>query len=167
MQLGLVGLGRMGGNMRERIRGAGHEVVGYDRNQDIADVANLTELVEKLQTPRVVWTMVPAGKITESTIDELADLLSEGDLIIDGGNSKFTDDKPRAERLAAKGVGEHDASSRIASQLEPEKRLAKADIVIDNSGSLEELARQVDEVWEELQRRLQRRTGSTASGRHS
>ncbi len=109
MQLGLVGLGRMGGNMRERIRGAGHEVVGYDRNQDIADVANLTELVEKLQTPRVVWTMVPAGKITESTIDELADLLSEGDLVIDGGNSKFTDDKPRAERLAAKGIGYMDA----------------------------------------------------------
>jgi dephospho-CoA kinase len=73
----------------------------------------------------------------------------------------------QVERLAAKGVGEHDASSRIAAQLEPEKRLARADIVIDNSGSLEELARRVDEVWEELQRRLQRRTGSTASGRHS
>ena len=109
MQLGLVGLGRMGGNMRERIRGAGHEVVGYDRNQDIADVASLTELVGKLTAPRVVWTMVPAGEITESTIDQLADLLSAGDLIIDGGNSKFTDDKPRAERLATKGIGYMDA----------------------------------------------------------
>jgi 6-phosphogluconate dehydrogenase len=105
MQLGLVGLGRMGGNMRERIRGAGHEVVGYDHHPDISDVASLAELVEKLAAPRVVWTMVPAGHITEGTIDQLSDLLSEGDLIIDGGNSKFTDDRPRAERLATKGIG--------------------------------------------------------------
>jgi len=105
MQLGLIGLGRMGGNMRERIRSAGHEVVGYDRNPDISDVASIAELVEKLAAPRVVWTMVPAGTITESTIDELGGLLSAGDVIIDGGNSKFTDDKPRADRLAPKGVG--------------------------------------------------------------
>ena len=105
MQLGLIGLGRMGGNMRERIRGAGHEVVGYDHHPDISDVSSLAEMVEKLAAPRVVWTMVPAGTITESTIDQLADLLSEGDLIIDGGNSKFTDDKPRADRLATKGIG--------------------------------------------------------------
>jgi 6-phosphogluconate dehydrogenase len=105
MQLGLIGLGRMGGNMRERIRSAGHEVVGFDHNPDITDVANLAELVEKLAAPRVIWTMVPAGKITESTIDELGELLSAGDIIIDGGNSKFTDDKPRAERLATKGIG--------------------------------------------------------------
>jgi 6-phosphogluconate dehydrogenase len=105
MQLGLIGLGRMGGNMRERIRSAGHDVVGYDRNPDISDVASIAELVEKLAAPRVVWAMVPAGQITESTIDELAGLLSAGDIIIDGGNSKFTDDKPRADRLAPKGVG--------------------------------------------------------------
>jgi len=105
MQLGLIGLGRMGGNMRERIRSAGHEVVGYDRNPDISDVASIAELVEKLAAPRVVWTMVPAGQITESTIDELGALLSAGDIIIDGGNSKFTDDKPRADRLAPQGVG--------------------------------------------------------------
>ena len=105
MQLGLVGLGRMGGNMRDRIRSAGHEVVGYDRNPDISDVASLAELVDKLTPPRVVWIMVPAGQITEVTIDQLGDLLSPGDLIIDGGNSKFTDDRPRAERLAPKGVG--------------------------------------------------------------
>jgi 6-phosphogluconate dehydrogenase len=105
MQLGLIGLGRMGGNMRERIRSAGHEVVGFDHNPNISDVSSLSELVGKLAAPRVVWTMVPAGEITESTIDQLADLLGEGDLIIDGGNSKFTDDRPRAERLATKGVG--------------------------------------------------------------
>jgi 6-phosphogluconate dehydrogenase len=105
MQLGLIGLGRMGGNMRDRIRAAGHEVVGFDHNPDISDVSSLAELVDKLAAPRVVWTMVPAGQITESTIDELAGLLSAGDLIIDGGNSKFTDDKPRADRLAAHNIG--------------------------------------------------------------
>jgi 6-phosphogluconate dehydrogenase len=104
MQLGLIGLGRMGGNMRDRLRAAGQEVVGYDHHKETTDVASLAELVEKLAAPRVVWTMVPAGQITESTIDELAELLSEGDIIIDGGNSKFTDDAPRAERLKAKGV---------------------------------------------------------------
>ncbi len=105
MQLGLIGLGRMGGNMRERLRAAGHEVVGFDHNPDISDAKDLADLVGKLEAPRVVWTMVPAGKITEDTINELAELLSEGDVIIDGGNSKFTDDRPRAERLATKGIG--------------------------------------------------------------
>ena len=105
MQLGLIGLGRMGGNMADRIRKAGHEVVGFDHHPDKRDVGSLGELVDKLVAPRVVWTMVPAGEITESTIDQLGDLLSAGDLIIDGGNSKFTDDRPRAERLAAKGIG--------------------------------------------------------------
>src|SRR3954467_4593463 len=105
MQLGLIGLGRMGGNMADRIRAAGHEVVGFDHHPDKRDVGSLAELVEKLAAPRVVWTMVPAGEITESTIDQLGELLSDGDLIIDGGNSKFTDDRPRAERLSTKGVG--------------------------------------------------------------
>ncbi|WP_305788487.1 phosphogluconate dehydrogenase (NAD(+)-dependent, decarboxylating) [Symbioplanes lichenis] len=105
MQLGLIGLGRMGGNMRERLRAAGHEVVGFDHNPDISDATSLADMVGKLAAPRVVWTMVPAGKITEDTINELADLLEAGDVIIDGGNSKFTDDKPRAERLATKGIG--------------------------------------------------------------
>ncbi|BCJ53236.1 6-phosphogluconate dehydrogenase Gnd [Actinoplanes sp. NBRC 14428] len=104
MQLGLIGLGRMGGNMRDRLRAAGQEVVGYDHHKETTDVASLAELVEKLAAPRVVWTMVPAGQITEKTIDELAELLSEGDIVIDGGNSKFTDDGPRAERLKAKGI---------------------------------------------------------------
>jgi 6-phosphogluconate dehydrogenase len=95
----------MGGNMRERIRSAGHEVVGYDHHPDISDVASLAEMVDKLTPPRVVWTMVPAGPITEGTIDQLSELLSAGDLVIDGGNSKFTDDPPRAQRLAPEGIG--------------------------------------------------------------
>ncbi|MEV4480113.1 phosphogluconate dehydrogenase (NAD(+)-dependent, decarboxylating) [Micromonospora coxensis] len=104
MQLGLVGLGRMGGNMRERLRAAGHEVVGFDRNAEVSDVAGLAELAGKLESPRAVWVMVPAG-VTDATIDELAGVLGEGDIIIDGGNSRFSDDAPRAERLAEQGIG--------------------------------------------------------------
>jgi 6-phosphogluconate dehydrogenase len=104
MQLGLVGLGKMGGNMRERLRAAGHEVVGFDRNPDVTDARSLPDFVDKLATPRSVWTMVPA-EVTDATIDELSGLLSEGDIIIDGGNSRFSDDAPRAERLAARGIG--------------------------------------------------------------
>ncbi|MFG1778845.1 phosphogluconate dehydrogenase (NAD(+)-dependent, decarboxylating) [Micromonospora sp. NPDC049051] len=108
MQLGLVGLGRMGGNMRERLRAAGHEVVGFDHNAELSDVATLAELAEKLESPRAVWVMVPAG-VTDATIDELADVLGEGDIIIDGGNSRFSDDAPRAERLNERGIGYLDA----------------------------------------------------------
>ncbi|MEU1604000.1 phosphogluconate dehydrogenase (NAD(+)-dependent, decarboxylating) [Micromonospora matsumotoense] len=104
MQLGLVGLGRMGGNMRERLRAAGQEVVGYDRNADRSDVASLAELADKLESPRAVWVMVPAA-VTDATIDALAEVLGEGDIIIDGGNSRFSDDAPRAERLAERGIG--------------------------------------------------------------
>ncbi|MFF4487412.1 phosphogluconate dehydrogenase (NAD(+)-dependent, decarboxylating) [Streptomyces sp. NPDC001544] len=105
MELGLVGLGKMGGNMRERIRRAGHTVVGYDRNADLADVHSLEELVGKLSGPRVVWVMVPAGAPTQSTIDRLAELLEPGDVVVDGGNSRWTDDERHAEELAAKGIG--------------------------------------------------------------
>jgi 6-phosphogluconate dehydrogenase len=104
MQLGIIGLGRMGGNMRERLRRAGHDVVGFDRNPDVSDAADLADFVSKLAAPRVVWAMVPVA-VTEQTIDDVAALLTEGDLIIDGGNSKFTDDAPRAERLAKRGIG--------------------------------------------------------------
>jgi 6-phosphogluconate dehydrogenase len=105
MHLGLIGLGKMGGNMRERIRGAGHTVVGYDRAPRLSDVKSLKALVAKLPAPRVVWVMVPAGAATDETITELAGLLSEGDLVVDGGNTKFTDDVTHAKELAAKGIG--------------------------------------------------------------
>ncbi|WP_281259412.1 phosphogluconate dehydrogenase (NAD(+)-dependent, decarboxylating) [Prauserella shujinwangii] len=109
VQLGLVGLGRMGFNMRERLRAAGHEVVGYDQNPEVSDVGSVRELVSALAAPRMIWVMVPAGEPTRQTIAELADLLTDGDLVIDGGNSKFTDDKRHAELLAAKGIGFLDA----------------------------------------------------------
>ncbi|WP_268958546.1 phosphogluconate dehydrogenase (NAD(+)-dependent, decarboxylating) [Salinispora arenicola] len=104
MQLGLVGLGRMGGNMRERLRAAGHEVIGYDNRPELSDVANLGELAEKLDVPRAVWVMVPVG-VTDDTIAKVADVLGTGDIIIDGGNSRFSDDAPRAERLDERGIG--------------------------------------------------------------
>src|SRR6476620_1239790 len=105
MELGLVGLGKMGGNMRTRLREAGHTVVGYDRNADVADVASLEEMVSQLPSPRVVWVMVPAGDPTRETIAALGDLLGEGDLVVDGGNSRWTDDQANAELLSGKGVG--------------------------------------------------------------
>ncbi|MFJ9707853.1 phosphogluconate dehydrogenase (NAD(+)-dependent, decarboxylating) [Streptomyces sp. NPDC101234] len=109
MQIGLIGLGKMGGNMRERIRRAGHTVIGYDRNPDVSDVKSLEELVEQLDGPRVVWVMVPAGHATQSVVDELKDLLSEGDTVVDGGNSRWTDDEKHAAELAIKGIGFVDA----------------------------------------------------------
>ncbi|GAB3117280.1 decarboxylating 6-phosphogluconate dehydrogenase [Janibacter alkaliphilus] len=105
MQLGLIGLGKMGGNMRERIRRAGHEVIGYDRDPEVSDVASVQEMIDGLQAPRTVWVMVPAGEITRSVIADLADRLDEGDLVIDGGNSRFTDDFEHAEVLGEQGVG--------------------------------------------------------------
>lgn len=105
MQLGLVGLGRMGFNMRERLQAASHDVVGYDRNQEISDVASIADMVQKLHAPRVVWSMVPHGEPTRRTMAELAGLLSEGDLVVEGGNSKFTDDQQNASMLAEHGIG--------------------------------------------------------------
>jgi 6-phosphogluconate dehydrogenase len=105
MDIGLVGLGKMGGNMRTRLRDAGHTVIGYDRNPDLADADSLAAMVEQLPSPKVVWVMVPAGDPTRSTIQELGDLLAEGDLVVDGGNSKWTDDQLNAEMLAQKGIG--------------------------------------------------------------
>ena len=104
MQLGLIGLGRMGGNMRERLRRAGHEVIGYDPNPDVTDVPGLGQLVERLAAPRLVWIMVPV-QFTEPTIDQLKELLSAGDVVIDGGNSRFSDDPPRAQKFGERGIG--------------------------------------------------------------
>ncbi|WP_281257494.1 phosphogluconate dehydrogenase (NAD(+)-dependent, decarboxylating) [Actinophytocola xinjiangensis] len=105
VQLGLVGLGKMGFNMRERIRAAGHDVVGFDRDPDVTDAASLAEMVERLAAPRLVWIMVPAGDPTRRTVAELGELLSAGDLVIDGGNSRFTDDTHNAELLAGRKIG--------------------------------------------------------------
>jgi len=116
MQLGMIGLGRMGGNMVLRLLRAGHDCVAYDRDQDRtqkfdaaeskrADKAGaLADLVKKLKPPRAVWVMLPAGAITENTIKEVAALLEKGDTIIDGGNSMFKDDVRRAVELKPKGV---------------------------------------------------------------
>lgn len=109
MQLGLVGLGKMGFNMRERLREGGHEVIGFDPRPEVSDVPTLAALAESLQSPRVVWVMVPSGPITKETITSLAEVLSEGDLVIDGGNSRYTEDKPHAELLSQKGIAFIDA----------------------------------------------------------
>ncbi|WP_399892214.1 phosphogluconate dehydrogenase (NAD(+)-dependent, decarboxylating) [Streptomyces sp. BBFR51] len=109
MQIGLVGLGKMGGNMRERLRNAGHTVVGYDTNPERADVDSLVELVDQLQRPRAVWVMVPAGGATQHVIDQLATLLKPGDTVIDGGNSRWTDDERHAEDLGKRGINFVDA----------------------------------------------------------
>lgn len=105
MELGLVGLGRMGGSMRERLVRAGHPVVGYDRNTAVSDVASLAELVDKLTAPRAVWVMVPHGEPTRQTIEQLAELLTPGDIVVEGGNSRWTDDQVHAALLADRGIG--------------------------------------------------------------
>jgi 6-phosphogluconate dehydrogenase len=95
----------MGGNMRTRMRDRGVTVVGYDRNPDITDASSLADMVEQLPSPKVVWVMVPAGDITRSAVRELVELLGEGDVIVDGGNSRWTDDEVHAEMAAAKRIG--------------------------------------------------------------
>lgn len=108
MEIGLIGLGKMGGNMRERLRRAGLTVVGYDRNPDVSDVASLEELVERLgqsEGPSVVWVMVPSGDPTRTTITALQELLGAGDVVVDGGNSRWTDDIAHAELLAEQHIG--------------------------------------------------------------
>src|SRR3712207_123219 len=122
MQLGFIGLGKMGGNMVHRIhRDSDHQVVAFDFNEEAVQKAtthgatgagSLEELVDKLDKPRSVWIMVPAGDPTQQTVDKLAELLDEGDTIIDGGNSKWTDDKARGEQLGPKGIHYVDVGDR-------------------------------------------------------
>jgi len=104
MHIGLVGLGKMGNNMRARLEEHGIEVTGYDTRPDVSDVPELKDLVAALPAPRIVWVMVPSGKITHDVIAHLSGLLEEGDLLIDGGNSKFTDDFAHAELLDHVGI---------------------------------------------------------------
>ena len=114
MELGMIGLGRMGGNMAQRLLGGGHRVVGFDpdakaRVQLVADggesADTLQALVAALPAPRVLWMMVPAGKITDATVDTLATLLSAGDAVVDGGNSNYKDTLRRAATLGDKQIG--------------------------------------------------------------
>lgn len=109
MQLGLVGLGKMGFNMRQRLRDGGHEVIGYDPRPEVSDVANLSGLAAALNAPRTVWVMVPSGPITHETITALSEVLEPGDLVVDGGNSRYTEDGPHAKLLGARGIGFVDA----------------------------------------------------------
>lgn len=104
MHIGLIGLGKMGFNMRERLRRNGIDVSGFDRDPVVSDVMSVTELVAVLPSPRVVWLMVPAGEVTDAVIRDLAELLSTGDLVIDGGNSRYDADIRNAEKLAAEGI---------------------------------------------------------------
>jgi 6-phosphogluconate dehydrogenase len=109
MQMGLVGLGRMGSNMRTRLRAADIEVIGYDTNRAVSDVATLADLAVALPAPRIVWVMVPAGEITDQVVSGLSAVLEKGDLVIEGGNSRFTDDFTHAALLAEKGIDYVDA----------------------------------------------------------
>jgi 6-phosphogluconate dehydrogenase len=113
MQIGVIGLGRMGGNIVRRLTRAGHSCVVYDADpapgaalakDGATAVASVPAMVEALAAPRTVWVMLPAGKITEETIKQLAGLMKSGDVIIDGGNTNFKDDVRRARELAPKGI---------------------------------------------------------------
>src|SRR5215210_1213568 len=103
MQLGMVGLGRMGSGMTQRLRQAGHDVKTYDPNVD-STAGSLTELAQQLDPPRHVWLMIPAGEVTENALRELLVILEEGDAIVDGGNSNFRDSQRRARKAAEHGI---------------------------------------------------------------
>ena len=120
MQIAIVGLGKMGGNMVRRLLRGGHHVVAWDRNAAVVEgltregatgAASLADLVTKLSAPRAVWVMVPAGDPTESTIQELSKLLSPDDIVIDGGNSNYKDSVRRSKELATKGIRFLDAGT--------------------------------------------------------
>lgn len=109
MQIGFIGLGKMGGNMVQRLMEGGHPVVAYDRNLEVVKelatqgaipASSVAEMVSKLKAPRIVWVMVPSGNPTEETIHDVASHLQKGDVIIDGGNSMFKDSVRRARNWA-------------------------------------------------------------------
>src|SRR4051794_30235510 len=113
MQIGMVGLGRMGANMTTRLLRGGHEVVVHDRTPDVVaaaarggatGAASLEELIARLDSPRAVWIMLPAGEVTEGTVRKLAALLAPGDTIVDGGNSNYKDTMRRAAELRERGL---------------------------------------------------------------
>lgn len=120
MKLGMVGLGKMGSNMTRRLLRGGHDVVVYDVNQETRSAlasegafsaASLASLVDQLDRPRIVWMMVPAGSVTQATVDELRSLLGPGDVVIDGGNSRYVDSLSRASELAEKQISFVDAGT--------------------------------------------------------
>ena len=120
LELGMVGLGRMGGNMTQRLLNGGHTVVAFDPDAEArravvdagaSDAASIEELVSVLKPPRAVWVMVPAGEITDTTINALSEALSEGDTIIDGGNSNYKDTNRRAATLLKNGITMLDAGT--------------------------------------------------------
>ena len=113
MKLGMIGLGRMGGNMSERLLNDGHEVVVFDPDSSAVNplaekgasgASSLEDVVSQLEAPRTVWVMVPAGDITESTVNSLVELLDEGDTLIDGGNSNYKESQRRGEHAAQNGI---------------------------------------------------------------
>jgi len=120
MELGMIGLGRMGANMAQRLLRAGHGVIGFDPKAEARteleghggrSAASLADLVQAMPTPRAVWMMVPAGSITDGTVETLAGLLAPGDILIDGGNSNYKDTLRRAEQLAQHNVAYVDAGT--------------------------------------------------------
>jgi 6-phosphogluconate dehydrogenase len=120
MKIGMIGLGKMGANMTERLLKGGHEVVAYDLSADAVKAAaakgaeassSLDDLIAKLDSPKAVWVMLPAGHITDSTVEELAGKFAKGDVIIDGGNSNYKEWKALAEKLESTGVGFVDAGT--------------------------------------------------------
>jgi 6-phosphogluconate dehydrogenase len=104
MQLGMIGLGRMGNGMTERLREGGHQIQTYDPNVEARTADSLEELAQQLDAPRALWMMIPAGQITEDTFQQLLTILDEGDTIVDGGNSNFHDSKRRYQDAQAKGI---------------------------------------------------------------
>lgn len=121
MKLAMIGLGKMGGNMVRRLCQAGHEVVGYDRDESaVAEIASshgmiaassVEEALSKLESPKVVWLMLPAGQVTEQQLEALAPMLDKGDVVVDGGNSNFHDSERHGRVLAEQGIGFMDAGT--------------------------------------------------------